>query len=719
MIEGMTTTSSREGSRPRRSAVLGGGTASLTAAYYLTTAPDYSPETHEITVYQLGWRLGGKGASGRNAKASNRIEEHGLHVWMGCYQNAFRLMQLCYGELAERGLRSPDAPLGTWQKAFKPFGFIGVEEYYKDRFVPWVQQWPENDELPGGEHPTEFPSAWTYLKMLLGALMSHLDAHDHDLDDDEEESWLGRLIPDAIERLASRVGHALEMGMFAALATTTRLVGALVDGDEDDSDDGLIERMIEGLRDRLMERVRAKESEDIEWRRFWIVLDLGFTTALGLIRDGVVFDGDFEKLDEEDYREWLARHGASDEVLQSGLVKGLYETAFAYENGDPGSPNFAAGAYLTSALRIFFTYKGSVFWMMQAGMGDTVFAPMYQVLRERGVRFKYFHRVEEILADASGESVETIRIGRQVTLKDEAEYEPLVDVRDLPCWPSEPLYDQLVEGAEIESRGIDLESYWADWEPVERFELQKGRDFDDVVLGISIGAFPIIAKDLIAKDEKFAAMVEHIGTAPTMAFQTWSQPDLAELGWEDPSPVITSFTEPIDTWADMSHLLEREDWPEGKVNNLAYFCGPWKAQQPPPSFSDHDYPERERDRLVETSRDFVNHRVGWYWPKATTTGDPDSPLRDDVLVNGEGEIGAGSFEAQYFRVNVEPTERYVLSKKGTTKYRLDADGSRFKNLALAGDWTRNDFNAGNIEATVISGMKASKMLCGYPEKWVR
>lgn len=89
-------------------AILGGGVGSMTAAYCLTNpGPDGKRPDHDITVYQLGWRLGGKGASGRNAREGNRIEEHGLHIWMGFYANAFRMIRDVYGELDRpRGSRS-------------------------------------------------------------------------------------------------------------------------------------------------------------------------------------------------------------------------------------------------------------------------------------------------------------------------------------------------------------------------------------------------------------------------------------------------------------------------------------------------------------------------------------------------------------------------------------------------------------------------------------
>ena len=76
----------------RKIAIPGGGTGALAAAFGLTERPGWQ-DAYEITVYQLGWRLGGKGASGRNAEKNQRIEEHGLHVWSGFYDNAFRVLR--------------------------------------------------------------------------------------------------------------------------------------------------------------------------------------------------------------------------------------------------------------------------------------------------------------------------------------------------------------------------------------------------------------------------------------------------------------------------------------------------------------------------------------------------------------------------------------------------------------------------------------------------
>ena len=85
-----------EDERVVRVAIIGGGCAALTTAFELTR-PEHEGR-YDVTVYQMGWRLGGKGASGRGV--DDRIEEHGLHLWMGFYENAFRLMRECYASVA-------------------------------------------------------------------------------------------------------------------------------------------------------------------------------------------------------------------------------------------------------------------------------------------------------------------------------------------------------------------------------------------------------------------------------------------------------------------------------------------------------------------------------------------------------------------------------------------------------------------------------------------
>ena len=100
---------------------------------------------YAVTIYQLGWRLGGKGASGRGP--ADRIEEHGLHLWMGFYENAFRLMRECYAEL---GRDPATCRIADWRDAFFPDHFCGAMDHAPDgRWIPWAVHFPPADGLPG------------------------------------------------------------------------------------------------------------------------------------------------------------------------------------------------------------------------------------------------------------------------------------------------------------------------------------------------------------------------------------------------------------------------------------------------------------------------------------------------------------------------------------------------------------------------------------------
>src|SRR5262249_27521038 len=101
-----------------------------------------------------------------------------------------------------------------------------------------------------------------------------------------------------------------------------------------------------------------------------------------------------------------------------------------------------------------------------------------------------------------------------------------------------------------------------------------------------------------------------------------------------------------------------------------------------------------------------------FWPRAA---DPAAPGQLDwsVLVAPDGMAGPDRFNAQYWRANIDPSERYVLAVAGSTAHRLTASGSGFDNLILTGDWIRNGLNSpGCIESAVISGRQAARVVSG-------
>lgn len=685
----------------KRVAILGGGVAGMATAFAITESPNWQDD-YELTVYQLGWRLGGKGAAGRNASACQRIQEHGLHVWGGFYENAFRVMRACYTALD----RPPGAPLATWDEAFLPVPLVSFAEEPAGEWLAWNNQFPQYASTPGDGSP--MPSIWEGVVRVVEWVLETLDGHEaRDLvvPVPAVHGLVERELDRAVEVAALRVAHVIE----AAAAFVRRVPSG--PGQQPPHELQALAHVLRTLRN--VTRPSLFESGGSEGlRRAAILVDLGLTEVIGMIEDGVLVDG-FDVIDGEDFAAWYTRHGALPDSVDSGLVRGTYDFIFAYSGGDPSKPALAAGSGLRLVLRLVTWYKGAIFYRMAAGMGDTVFAPLYQVLQERGVEFRFFQLVESLTPTADGSSVASIQIGEQAQVTS-GSYEPLVEVEGLPCWPSEPLYDQLVQGQELEQLGIDLESPWSPWEPVSRYTLTAGVDFDVAVLATSLAPLHDIAQPLAAVAPAWKSMLASIQTTPTQAFQLWLTPTLAELGWTAGPPVLTAFQHPFETWADMSQVGPREEWPTDPPGSIAYFCGVQPDVDPLPPYSDHGFPAERATAAHDAAVAWIEANLATLWPAAGAPGSFDWALLDD-LSGGDGEA---RFESQYWRANVSPAERYVLSVPGTTALRLRADGSGFSNLYLAGDWLLNGLNVGCVESAVMGGLQASRAICGYPQQIV-
>jgi uncharacterized protein with NAD-binding domain and iron-sulfur cluster len=687
-------------------AILGGGVGAITAAFELTSETNWQ-DRYEVTVYQMGWRLGGKGASGRNAEIGQRIEEHGLHFWLGFYENAFRVIRRCY----EENQRPLTEPLATWREAFKPYNEITVEDYVDGQWRPWMLRFPPNPDTPGDT--IELPSVWEMLGTAIDFLRNlHADSDLPEVAATEEHGIAATLKHLWEEVKDESIKLQLDAGEAILCAIGLHIRKSAASGTHNDPGthtflSSLLESYWNWLVKHLPNNHAAVGATDERSRRFRIVAEFVIVNIRGILADGVLFEG-FSVIEQYDYVEWLRRHGASQEVQTCGIVRAFYDLAFSRY------ATIAAGTYLKGMLRILFTYRGAVYWKMQAGMGDVIFAPMYEVLRRRGVKFKFFHRADALHLSADQRFISSISMGLQATLNC-PEYDPLVKVKRLPCWPSEPKYSQLVEGDELQRRHIDLESFWTDWKDVAPpLTLERGKDFDIVVFGISLGSIPIVCDELMRARPEWRVMVQQMQSVPTQAFQTWFYPDVAGMGWknwQNEPPLVTAFTEPMDTFADMNHLLIREDWPNSaSPGTIGYFCGPLRDPGIPPA-TEHDFPKQQKEAVYQTALRFMNESCGALLPKAKLA---NGMFDFSLLVDLKNGTGVERFSAQYFRANVDPSERYVLSVKGSPKYRLHSAASGFQNLYLAGDWTDNGVNAGCVEAAVISGIQAADAILNRP-----
>ncbi|HTJ83359.1 MAG TPA: FAD-dependent oxidoreductase, partial [Polyangiaceae bacterium] len=449
------------------------------------------------------------------------------------------------------------------------------------------------------------------------------------------------------------------------------------------------------------------------------VLEITIAGLVGIFRSGALFDErGFDVLDDLDFIDWLRQNGLSDHAAASPFLHGLYSLMFAYEGGDCRRPRVAAGQALRGCMRMFLTYRGAFFWKMQAGMGDIVFAPLYELLKRRGVRFELFHRLTAVgLSDPSASSPHVARLDFdvQALVRDGREYAPLVDVHGLPCWPRSPDFEQLVDGERLRERGRDFDNSWDTGHEATR-SLEVGRDFDLVVLAVGGGAVAGVCAEILERDERWRRMSEALATVATQALQLWLRPPMSELGWARGEVTMTGFVSPFDTWADMTHLVPAEAWPAcRRPGAVAYFCnvlderdvercGPVDAR----------HPLRVRALVRGHAQRFLSNELGRLWPRfvgaATATRELFVDGRGDTPLDASGD----PLDGQYFVGNVDPSDRYVQTLPGTTRYRISPLDRTFDNLTIAGDWTDCGLSVGCVESAVMSGLLAAHAISGLP-----
>lgn len=756
--------------RPERIAILGGGPSALVAAWRLTQEKDWAKK-YEITIYQQGWRVGGKCATGRDLDRHMRIYEHGIHGFLGCYFNALSVMKEVYDEL-----KRPDGhPLSSFEKAFH--GMSGVIRY--EMVKGEVRKWPihvPTNKLHRAKIDRKTVEALasldTYsLNMIRLGLGFMLQAWAKTYRNPHTQKYVMenfRAPPaDGKHPMVSNppCGCDCECGktcprcapdkvsydtrIFDGKETTNRMLREAVETvlrvtpppGEKPSPKALVKAMktAAAVFNRLSETFAAivlagggdSDSERDRIRRAGLALNFIATILTGVVADGVLFKG-FAHLDRMDHREWLEKHGARPDTIASPLTSSTPNITYQYPNGDSlRQPVMAAGAYLHWTM-MSFTYMGEFIQLFEAGSGETLIAPLHEALAKKGVKFAFFHCVKEIHADRKTKTVDRIEIDIQATVKGGKEYDPYVEVNGLKCWPDRPLYDQLVEGEALKCTGADLESFWCDWAPVGRKTLKCGEDFDKVILGISVGALPFLTKSLARAHRPWARMLDHAVTVSTQAMQLWLNRTPWELGWNgytndyDDYLLSANFMTQPNGQGDFTKYIRFEDWPANhKPAAMLMLCGTLPFYHRITGEEGPDFPRRLAEQVKAQSIQFLQATGGHMLPGATVAarkgyGDPfafDFDLLHPVKPErGARKEGVERFDDQYWRVNVNPSDNYVSTPPGSTRYRLWANDTGFANLSIAGDWARNGLNVGSMEGAVRSGLLAAEAILGVPHE---
>ncbi|MEM9531105.1 MAG: NAD(P)-binding protein [Pseudomonadota bacterium] len=699
----------------QRVAILGGGIGGLTAAWELQKTGDY-----DITVYQMGWRLGGKCATGRDAKHGYRLEEHGIHGFLGSYYNALEMMNDVFEVLAAL---PPDASAGfltSLDDAFDLQNAVAMWDFNGSGWEHWSLELPINDyRYSHAGDLAKFEHQISSLLKFLGILSSQLHAAAESTRGISDFGLFHKLIQ-TLEKHAEAGSHeGLAQWLVKLLDTIWKPLANLLD------------------KGSLLER-------HADLRHLFVIIDLGLATLSGLFADKIPEKG-FDVIDDENFADWLGRHGAHPITLSSPLSLNTIALSYQFPDGDTAmAPQMSAASYLNWNLRQF-AYLGAFGMLFAAGTGETVIAPLYWALKSKGVKFEFFHKVEALRLAEDKKSVQTVDMTVQAHPSGE-DYNPLIGpVKDLWCWPNHPNYDLLKEGAalqeghELPGGGYDLESYWTRWPSQGQKTLTAGDDFDEIVLAISIGALPYICQELLADTgnptvdpdpagrTRWQAMVDEVPTVQTQAMQLWFNDELPDLGLPslpgDNVWIAGTYVNPLGGQVDFSRLLKVEDWPaDTGPKGLLYICGTM-PDAGIPAFDEHGYPAAQYDRVRYQCIQYLGAVTGPLLGKATVNAvhgaaDPiglDFGLLHSDDANAPTE-GAGRFETQFWRANIDPTERYVTSPPGSARYRVKTDATGYSNLTIAGDWVYTGLNVGSVEGTVMGGRLASNALSGSPKK---
>jgi uncharacterized protein with NAD-binding domain and iron-sulfur cluster len=666
-------------------AILGGGVGALAAAFDLTEV-DPDGKLYDITIYQVGWRLGGKGAVGWTCKdyptpgfEDERVQlEHGLHVWAGFYDNAFDLLQRCY---AAHGSYP-----SSYLDAFTPVNRCWVMEGGTGAGARWELDVPPNGRIPGISRLAPSSTAlWGRLLALVTKASHNEPLRTH------VEKAAGRIplrLSAQTAQFASKARQVADglanypMGIGPAQRARFReLVNFATEHLHEEYFD---ERQLDG-----------GLAEDV--RRQAIMVNIGIALLLGMLDCKVLVEG-FDRIDRWEWSSWMENYGAWTMSLRSGLVRAFYDYVFGFDC--KGRPAVGAGTSIRAFLHLLCAYKGSLFYKLNVTMGEFLFAPLYEVLLKRGVKFQFFSRVDKLHLSQDKKNIEQIDIGLQAHLLDQSKsYQPLIDAPgQMKTWPDRPNYAQLKDGDQIYAKLLqdkqDLESPWNCWGVVDTISLRRDKgDFDKVILGIGLGALKDICFDLCNEPTlAWGKMVRKVLTCPTLATQLWVNQPTSSFGWPAENTVITAFASPLNTWGDNSQLVAQELWTTASPASLAYLVG---NLLPDDRFPTPGKP----DPFPVTQLEKATAQVATW-------------LRDDLPVLWPGFQKAYLALDPYVRVNVNPSDRYVQSVPGSVESRLRPDGSGVDNLYLAGDWVRVGLNAVCIEHAVLGGRAAARAITG-------
>lgn len=736
--------------RQKRVAILGAGPAGLAAAMALAETGE-----HSIHVYQMGGRAGGKSGTARAAD-SLRAEQNGSHYLFGCYENAFVLLRKAHAIIRES---ADNGHFGSYEHDLLPTNLLVSKQLYAhvedSGEGDWLRYIPQNMAFPGDGR--KFPSAFDYLLMagqvwiaiVIDAIVAVLSPTWRE---DRfagvrvclwlfpvcpfEEGWRARLTRAALMPVRWLVNAcwavvawlARALGKWVVFAVPDVLLRAL--GKAWSVSWPLALRALRSVSDHLHQASRQLpvELSRLLQRRL-ILLDFGLTLLVGFCVDGLYKPGGFAKIDRHDFRDWLREHGARRETAECAMVRTWYDAIVSYEDGDPQRPSCSAALALHSLLRSLLTYKGAFAYQLRAEVGDSFVAPIVRALELRGVHFHFYERVKELTLDRSRGLVTSVTLAVQRRGQTPgAEFIEVTDQRTQTkrkVWPAEV-------GSGAPADVLPFDSYYCDREVGQRRLQMRGPDagadederFDSIISALPLQVLEDVLVDtdgvtIARHSPHWAGCFERLKFVESQALRIWfsvplraaDSEDGRSLGWEHASPIVSGYHPPHSTWEDDSRATHIHAFPsDQQPRTIATLFGPLPTG--PHDIRSLQHLQSQQAAALEAAEAFVDQRMLPLWPGLQRA---DGSVDWAAFIDPQLRIGRARFNWQHVIANVGPNENYILCHPGTLRHRLRPDESGYRNLFLAGDWTRNGVEVGTIEGAVMSGYKAAQALSGWPE----
>lgn len=677
---------------PVQVAVLGAGPAGLACAWLLSnptwmekpawTPPAADPSlTLKLTLVDKACRPGGKAASGRRQGAeASGIEEHGLHVLMGCYSNLLTMLQTLgataglsnlfvtrvprHGNAANGPADTLPVTLQAWAQRANPAKRLA--EWLRDRVgfldnidwfalgLPalqghrWQDQWQlfENKRRDAQAQtvlnlayavPAARPLLRTALRLwdtvdALAARDAGPGANGHTaylaLRVGLKQLAMAELVQGAelqlMRRSASWDGTLRARGNVAEMARLLRVLArSALPADAASAEVRLVGELVE------LATTIAAALDDVALFPDWAIPNPSNLTDAGRYP---AWASALQTFDRCTLAQWLTDQRAppgfaNTSGVLAALTAGLFTTP----------EQIGAGTFIHGLVRLLLTYQDAPYKRLIGGTGEAVIAPIYQALLDKGVAVRLGTEVRGVERDASG----VVRTAKLHKIDDAAipgDFAPQLPGSTTPGWPVQPTCTAL--------------------DPAQD---------DDLQAEVFVLAIPPFGGTIIGLPDALAQDLLRINHVATIGLQFW-----ATQAPKFPAAIVAGLAGPLRCAAAMDHLQGGE--------------GPTYTQPPVYLCGEVDDPVAQR------------------WQADTTE-------RDHWLRQNAGQFVTGSLvHPSHLSVNQLGSERYVLSDVQTQAARRDVFHADAPNLWLAGDWTRSAFGCGSIEAAVTSGLEAARHL---------